>query len=160
MQKTAFKLRRSRASFIRQKPMRIPYSAQVQLGTSGMNTFPCGGVSMVRGKASSGSQTSTVTRVHTATVLLLGRRNGLRSMMALYSTLSHSFMCFSSRAVQCSKKRKRGERQFSEFAFVVSRVRIRFRESYFKGRTYWRALGRVSWLSLRGLNRDAAAGSA
>src|SRR5580700_7779306 len=128
MQKTAFKPRRSRASFIRQKPMRIPYSAQVQLGTSGMNTFPWGGVSMVRGKASSGSQTSTVTSGHTATVLLLGRRNGLRSMMALYSTLSHSFMCFSSRAVQCSKKRMYRERQFSEFAFVGGRLRIKLGE--------------------------------
>src|ERR1700730_1977679 len=131
MQKTAFKPRRSRAAFIRQKPMRIPYSAQVQLGTSGMNTFPCGGVSMVRGKASSGSQTSTVTSGHTATVLLLGKRNGLRSMMALYSTLSHSFICFSSRAVQCSKKRRHRGRQFSEFAFVGNRVRFRFREGYF-----------------------------
>src|SRR4029077_19073231 len=105
MQKTAFKRRRSRASFIRQNPMRIPYSAQVQLGTSGMNSVPCGGGSMVRGMGSSGSQTSTVTSGHTATVFFSGRRNGLRSMMALYSTLSHSFMCFSSRAVQCSKKR-------------------------------------------------------
>src|SRR5437868_12617098 len=94
MQKTAFRPRRSKASFIRQKPMRIPYSAQAQLGTSGMNVIPWGGVSMVRGKGASGSQTSTVTRGHTATVFLLGKRNGWRSTIALYSTLSQSFKPF------------------------------------------------------------------
>src|SRR5690242_12581128 len=102
MQKTALRPRRSKASFIRQKPTRIPYSAQLQLGTSGMNSTPCGGVSIVRGKGASGSQTSTVTNGHAATVLLFGRRNGLRSMMALYSILSQRFMSFSFACGACS----------------------------------------------------------
>src|SRR5579871_2094823 len=96
MQKTAFSPRRSRASFILQNPMRIPYSAHAQLGTSGTNETPCGGVSIVRGKGASGSQTSTVTSGHTATVFSFGRRNGMRSTMALYSTLSQSFISLSS----------------------------------------------------------------
>src|ERR1019366_5134552 len=51
---------------------------------------------MVRGKGPSGSHTSTVTRGQTATVLLSGSRNGLRSTIALYSTRSQSFIVFSS----------------------------------------------------------------
>ena len=67
---------------MRQKPTRLPYSCQAQLGMSGIGAPPAGGVSTVRGIVCVGSHSSTLTITHTTMRALLGSRNGGRSAIA------------------------------------------------------------------------------
>ncbi|MOA57750.1 hypothetical protein D3C78_1819880 [compost metagenome] len=48
------------AASMRGRPARMPYSAQLKLGTSGTVSRPCGGVMMVRGMGWSNGQCSTL----------------------------------------------------------------------------------------------------
>src|SRR5437660_8132449 len=57
----------------RQKPTRLPYSCQAQLGMSGIGDPPAGGVSTVRGIASSGFHSSILTMTHTTILAPLGK---------------------------------------------------------------------------------------
>src|SRR5512145_2016828 len=84
----------SSTSMKRQKPTRIPYSCQAQLGRSGSSGWPCGGESTMRGMARSIDHSSTLTMVHTATRASFGSLRGGRSTIAEYATRSlGSFMC-------------------------------------------------------------------
>ncbi len=65
-----------------QKPTRLPYSCQAQLGTSGIGEPPAGGVSTVRGIGCVGSHSSTLMTAHTAMRAPLGNLSGARSVMA------------------------------------------------------------------------------
>ena len=66
----------------RQKPTRMPYSCQAQLGRSGSSGWPMGGGSTVRGIGRSMPQSSTFTMVHTAMRAPSGNLNGARSAIA------------------------------------------------------------------------------
>ena len=79
---TAGRLKSSNTRSRRQKPTRLPYSCQAQLGTSGLGEPPAGGVSTVRGIGCVASHSSTLTMTHTATRALPGRVSGGRSEMA------------------------------------------------------------------------------
>src|SRR5512145_3193000 len=84
----------SSTSMKRQKPTRIPYSCQAQLGRSGSSGWPCGGESTMRGMARSIDHSSTLTMVHTATRASFGSLRGGRSTIAEYATRSlGSVMC-------------------------------------------------------------------
>src|SRR6185295_10382292 len=72
----------------RQKPTRMPYSCQAQLGRSGCSGCPYGGGSTVRGMLRSIDHSSTLTMVHTATRAPPGSLSGGRSTMAEYGTRS------------------------------------------------------------------------
>ena len=63
----------SNTSSMRQKPTRLPYSCQAQLGMSGEGEPPAGGVSTVRGMGSRGFHSSTLTMIQTARRLPSGR---------------------------------------------------------------------------------------
>src|SRR5262249_1503940 len=80
------------ASTNRQKPTRIPYSCQAQLGRSGRSGCPKGGERTVRGIARSIDHSSTLTIVHTATRAPPGSFSGGRSTMAEYGTRSFGCM--------------------------------------------------------------------
>ena len=68
----------------RQKPTRMPYSCQAQLGTSGRSGTPIGGGRTVRGIAPAGLQFSTFTIVQTATRALFGRLSRGRLWIGRY----------------------------------------------------------------------------
>ena len=72
----------SNTSSMRQKPTRLPYSCQAQLGMSGIGEPPAGGVSTVRGMVWWMSHSSTLTITHTARRAPPGRASGGRSVMA------------------------------------------------------------------------------
>ena len=65
----------------RQKPTRLPYSCQAQLGTSGLGEPPAGGGSTVRGIGCVGSHSSTLTITHTTMRAPSGRLSGARSVI-------------------------------------------------------------------------------
>ena len=67
---------------MRQKPARLPYSCQAQLGTSGEGEPPAGGVSTVRGIGAVASHSSTLTITHTARRAPPGSLSGGRSAIA------------------------------------------------------------------------------
>jgi hypothetical protein len=69
-------------SSIRQKPTRLPYSCQAQLGISGIGAPPAGGVSTVRGIGRVGSQSSTLTISQIASRAPCGSVSFGRSAMA------------------------------------------------------------------------------
>src|SRR5467141_2868798 len=75
---------RSKSAWKRQKPTRIPYSCQLQLGTSGSWVTPVGGASTCRGMAREMSQTSTFTIVQTMMRSPFGKRSFGRSTIAEY----------------------------------------------------------------------------
>ena len=76
-------MRRLRNSFSnRQKPTRMPYSCQLQLGTSGSSTAPVGAGSTCRAMARAMSHTSRLTMVQTTTRARPGSLSGGRSTMA------------------------------------------------------------------------------
>ncbi len=64
---------RSSAAFRRQKPTRMPYSCQAQLGRSGVTAAPCGADSTWRGMVRSMSHRSMFTTRKTATRLPPGQ---------------------------------------------------------------------------------------
>ena len=66
----------------RQKPIRLPYSCQAQLGTSGIGEPPAGGVSTVRGIGCVKSHSSTLMTTHTAMRAPSGSLSGARSAIA------------------------------------------------------------------------------
>ncbi len=66
----------------RQKPTRLPYSCQAQLGTSGLGEPPAGGGSTVRGIGCVASHSSTLTITHTTTRAPSGRVSFGLSLMA------------------------------------------------------------------------------
>ncbi len=66
----------------RQKPTRLPYSCQHQLGMSGIGEPPAGGVSTVRGIGCVGSHSSTLVMVHTTMRAPFGSLSGLREGIA------------------------------------------------------------------------------
>ena len=66
----------------RQKPTRMPYSCQLQFGTSGSSTAPVGAGSTWRAMARAMSQTSRLTMVQTTTRAPPGSFSGGRSTMA------------------------------------------------------------------------------
>jgi hypothetical protein len=66
----------------RQKPTRMPYSCQDQLGTSGSSGTPVGAGSTCRAIGLPMSHTSRLTMLHTATRASPGSRNGGRSTIA------------------------------------------------------------------------------
>ena len=72
----------SSASLSRQKPTRMPYSYQAQLGTSGITLAPPGAGRTVRGMGPRMSQSSTFTMVHTTILASLGSLSGSRSTIA------------------------------------------------------------------------------
>src|SRR5678816_4869909 len=81
-----------RASRKRQKPTRIPYSCQAQLGRSGRSGCPYGGGRTVRGMLRSIDHSSTFTIVQTATRAPPGSFSGGRSTIAEYGTRSFGCM--------------------------------------------------------------------
>ena len=66
----------------RQKPTRLPYSCHAQFGMSGIGDPPAGGVSTVRGIASRGFHSSTLTITHTTMRAPSGNARRGRSAMA------------------------------------------------------------------------------
>ena len=74
--------KRSSAALRRQKPTRMPYSCQAQLGTSGSPLAPAGVVMTWRGMRALKSQFSTLTTVETTTRASPGSLSGLRSTIA------------------------------------------------------------------------------
>src|SRR6266853_244346 len=74
----------SYSAWKRQKPTRIPYSCQLQFGTSGKNVVPAGGTSTCRGIGREMSHTSMFTIVHTTMRSPLGKRSFGRSTIAEY----------------------------------------------------------------------------
>src|ERR1700694_3968400 len=86
----------------RQKPTRLPYSCQAQLGTSGLGEPPAGGVITVRGIGCVASHSSTLTITQTARRPPLGSLSGARSVIAEYAMRSLGSIgradCFSVRA--------------------------------------------------------------
>src|SRR6266853_5818605 len=74
----------SYSAWKRQKPTRMPYSCQLQFGTSGKNVVPAGGTSTCRGIGREISHTSTFTIVHTMMRSPLGKRSFGRSTIAEY----------------------------------------------------------------------------
>src|SRR6266700_4227725 len=62
----------------------MPYSCQLQFGTSGKNVVPAGGTSTCRGIGRETSQTSTFTIVQTMMRSPLGKRSFGRSTIAEY----------------------------------------------------------------------------
>ena len=75
-------LRSVRALNCHQKPARMPYSCQLQFGTSGSGGCPIGGDSTVRGMAFSMRHSSTFRMIHTASFFPPGSRSLGRSMSA------------------------------------------------------------------------------
>jgi len=82
MASTAGMTNSSNTSTKRQKPTRLPYSCQAQLGTSGIGEPPAGGVSTVRGIGCVMSHSSTLTMTHTTMRAPSGRVSGGRAAMA------------------------------------------------------------------------------
>src|SRR6516162_228276 len=76
--------RRLKSSKNRQTPTRMPYSCQLQLGTSGSSEMPVGGGITCRAMGREISQTSRLTMLQTMIRPLLGSRNGGRSTIAEY----------------------------------------------------------------------------
>src|SRR6202035_4233786 len=76
--------RRPESAWKRQKPTRMPYSCQLQFGTSGNWVIPVGGARTCRGIAREISHTSTFTIVHTIMRSPLGSRSFGRSTIAEY----------------------------------------------------------------------------
>src|SRR6516162_5906736 len=74
--------RRLNKSKKRQTPTRIPYSCQVQLGTSGSSGCPVGGGSTCRAIGREIDQYSRLTIVHTTTRAPPGNLSGGRSTIA------------------------------------------------------------------------------
>src|SRR6516165_3506411 len=72
----------------RQKPTRLPYSCQHQLGMSGIGEPPAGGVRTVRGIGCVASHSSTLTMVHTAMRAPSGSLSGGRCVMGEYTSRS------------------------------------------------------------------------
>ncbi len=68
------------ASSSRQKPTRMPYSCQAQLGTSGRGATPWGAVRYWRAMVFSMSHSSMLTMVHTAMRAPLGSFHGRRAI--------------------------------------------------------------------------------
>src|SRR5579872_1527951 len=78
----------SYSAWKRQNPTRIPYSCQLQFGTSGSWVTPVGGARTCRGIAREISHTSTLTIVHTIMRSPFGNRSLGRSTIAEYFTRS------------------------------------------------------------------------
>src|SRR4051794_15024303 len=76
----------------RQKPTRIPYSCQAQLGRSGRREPPMGGGRTARGIGPWMSQFSTLTMFHTTRRTPSGSGSGGRSTIAEYGTRSLGFI--------------------------------------------------------------------
>src|SRR5262245_62891395 len=76
--------RRLKSSKNRQTPTRMPYSCQLQFGTSGSNVTPVGGGMTCRAIGRAISQTSKLTMLQTMMRPLLGSRSGGRSTIAEY----------------------------------------------------------------------------
>ena len=72
----------SNTGSMRQKPTRLPYSCQAQLGMSGMGAPPAGGVITVRGIVWRMSHSSTLTITQTARRAPLGSTSAGRSGIA------------------------------------------------------------------------------
>src|ERR1700722_5050003 len=72
----------------RQTPIRMPYSCQAQLVTSGSIVWPDGAGMAVRGIGREMSHTSKLMIVHTMTLPPFGSLSGGRSTMAEYGLLS------------------------------------------------------------------------
>src|ERR1700722_18639787 len=75
---------RSYSAWKRQKPTRIPYSCQLQFGTSGRVVTPVGGTSTCRGMGRAMSHTSTFTIVQITTRSPFGKCSFGRSTIAEY----------------------------------------------------------------------------
>ena len=84
--------RRSYSALKRQKPTRMPYSCQLQFGTSGRSTAPVGAGSTWRAIGLAMSQTSRLTMVQTTTRAPPGSLSGGRSTMAEKGTRSRGCM--------------------------------------------------------------------
>src|SRR5437763_6039497 len=84
----------SNTSTKRQKPTRLPYSCQAQLGTSGIGEPPAGGVSTVRGIGWVASHSSTLMTTHTAMRAEFGSRSGARSPIGESATRSVGSIIF------------------------------------------------------------------
>src|SRR3954471_14920332 len=76
----------------RQKPTRMPYSCQAQLGTSGCSATPVGAGSTWRAIGRAMSQTSRFTIVQTITFALPGSLSAGRSTIAEYSARSRGII--------------------------------------------------------------------
>src|SRR5215813_3606839 len=76
--------RRLNSSKNRQTPTRMPYSCQLQLGTSGSSEMPVGGGITCRAMGREMSHTSKLTMLQMITRPLLGSLSGGRSTMAEY----------------------------------------------------------------------------
>src|SRR5215467_1361116 len=76
--------RRLNSSKKRQAPTRMPYSCQLQFGTSGRSEMPVGGGITWRAMGREISQTSRLTMLQTMMRPLLGSLSGGRSTIAEY----------------------------------------------------------------------------
>ena len=82
MASTARTFNASNTGSMRQKPTRLPYSCQAQLGMSGLGEPPAGGVSTVRGMGSRAFHSSILTITQTASLAPPGSFSAGRSAMA------------------------------------------------------------------------------